>query len=96
MVDYRSENFDLNVFLVTSNVCLDPGLVVMKILNIIDIFCGGVTEVVSEHDLRITKNIMFFLRFIDYHLEIDQRKCSFDVLGSEDDEIIWFSCCIYY
>ena len=44
MVDYRSENFDLNVFLVTSNVCLDPGLVVMKILNIIDIFCGGVTK----------------------------------------------------
>ena len=47
MVDYRSENFDLNVFLVTSNVCLDPGLVVMKILNIIDIFCGGVTQLVS-------------------------------------------------
>ena len=39
--------FDLNVFLVTSNVCLDPGLVVMKISNIvdIDIFCGGVTTV---------------------------------------------------
>ena len=77
----------------TSNVCLDPGLVVMKILNIVDIL-RGVTEVVSEHDLRITKNIIFF-RFIDYHLEIDQRKCSFDVLGSKDDEIIWFSYCIY-
>ena len=54
MVDYRSEIFDLNVFLVTSNVCLDPGLVVAKKnLNIMDIF-RGVTEVVSEHGLRIT------------------------------------------
>ena len=56
MVDYRSEIFDLNVFLVTSNVCLDPGLVVAKkkkTLNIMDIF-RGVTEVVSEHGLRIT------------------------------------------
>ena len=44
----------------TSNVCLDPGLVMMKILNIVDIL-SGVTEVVSEHDLRITKNIIFFL-----------------------------------
>ena len=52
--------FDLNVFLVTSNVCLDPGLVETKkkILNIMDIF-RGVTEVVSEPDLRITKNIIF-------------------------------------
>ena len=58
MVDYRSEIFDLNVFLVTSNVCLDPGLVMMKTLNIVDIW-RGVTEVVSEHDLRITKNIFF-------------------------------------
>ena len=59
MVDYRSEIFDLNVFLVTSNVCLDPGLVVMKILNIVDIL-RGVTKLVSEPDLRITKNTMFF------------------------------------
>ena len=41
MVDYRSEIFDLNVFLVTSNVCLDPGLVVLeKNFNIVDILSG--------------------------------------------------------
>ena len=48
MIDYRSEIFDLNVFLVTSNVCLDPGLGVMKILNIVDILrgvtCGGLMD----------------------------------------------------
>ena len=52
MIDYRSEIFDLNVFLVTSNVCLDPGLVMMKILNIVDIL-RGVTQEAPDVDAPV-------------------------------------------
>ena len=44
----------IECFSVSSNVCLDPGLVCVENFNIVDIL-RGVTEVVSKHCLRITK-----------------------------------------